>query len=136
MTRRRLLLFAAAACLLFVVPAVAYWTLVPTPGVTLENFKRLHSGMSIEEVKTIMGRAPDRSFQWIGSGHLWHGEEGTVSISTDFDARMVGVFYPGRKGPTSQFLEGDEIFMASPPPESIFAKIRRSVADFFSSGSN
>ena len=31
-----------------------YWALTPTPGVTVENFRRLHRGMRLEEVETIL----------------------------------------------------------------------------------
>jgi hypothetical protein len=34
----------------------------PPPGVTVENFKRLHKGMTEEEVGVIFGRPADHSY--------------------------------------------------------------------------
>lgn len=56
MIRRRLLLFAVVLASLIGVGI--YLLLPPKPGVTLENFRRLHVGMTRSEVESILG-TPD-----------------------------------------------------------------------------
>ena len=54
MTRRRLLILSA----LLLLPLVGfgiYFLTPPKPGVTRENFRRLHKGMTQEEVESILG---------------------------------------------------------------------------------
>jgi hypothetical protein len=90
-TRRSILLAAAASLLVASPIAAVWWALTPEPGVTLENFRRLHDGMTLEEIETIMGKPSDRcEIPMNGSStHIWVGDEGTVSITQGF---VTGTF--------------------------------------------
>jgi hypothetical protein len=54
MTRRRLLA-ASALLLLPLIGFGVYLLIPPNPGVTVENFHRLHKGMMLEQVETLLG---------------------------------------------------------------------------------
>ncbi len=55
MKRRRLLLILAATVVVLLVGLGVYWAKQPKPGVTMENFRRLRTGMTLREVKAIFG---------------------------------------------------------------------------------
>src|SRR5687768_11090065 len=84
MPRRRILLLAAAVCLLLLlaVPFGVRWAMTPEPGVTLENFRRLHSDMTMEEVEAVLGRPSDTKRD-AGQGFMvdvWHQGEDEVAL--------------------------------------------------------
>jgi hypothetical protein len=125
MTRRRLLLLAAAACLLLAAPFVARWVMTPAPGVTLENFKRLHDGMALDEVASILGRPPDDrkdypANEWPATMYSWKSSTGKGEV-------VIVHFIGG--GLDGEFLnEYREIVLnlASPrTDDNLIAKIRR-----------
>jgi hypothetical protein len=75
MRRRFLLVVGLFACLFCGASLYVMWQPSYTPGVTPENFRRLHKGMTRDEVQAILG-GPG-SFQQRGTdsfGEKWHGE--------------------------------------------------------------
>jgi hypothetical protein len=86
MRRRRLLLGLTGVALLVVAGfGVLIWLTSPTPGVTLDNFRRLREGMSIRDVEALLGK-PDRVFEGAARTHrVWRGEEVVISLTWDAD---------------------------------------------------
>lgn len=122
MSRRRLLLLAAAVCLL-AIPFVARLATTPAPGVTLENFKRLHRGMTLEEVEAIMGRSPDDSDDLRRRGgngivRWWYSEEAKVHILT---SHHDSTYYAAAGGFERAGIRVDSLA----EPSSAIGKIRR-----------
>jgi hypothetical protein len=86
MRRRRLLLVVGAAILLVVAGfALLLWLTTPTPGVTLENFRRLRVGMSAKDVEALLGQPQEVSaLQSIpGISRCWR-RDGEVVIRLTF----------------------------------------------------
>jgi hypothetical protein len=79
MRRGRLLLSLGAVALLGVAGlALLLWLATPalTPGVTLENFRRLREGMSLRQVEALLG--PHQLKE--GSHKAWHSKDKDIAI--------------------------------------------------------
>jgi hypothetical protein len=102
--RKRLVWVDGFLCLaaLAVAAAVTLERLTPRPGVTPENFKRLHKGMTEQEAEAILGRKADGHLDGGGRGHnvswwhegechlgLWSPPFGLQSPSSVMDGHMV-----------------------------------------------
>jgi hypothetical protein len=62
MNRRRWLLVVGAVALLGVAGFhLLIWLTISTPGVSLENFRRLRHGMSERDAEALLGKAQDSS---------------------------------------------------------------------------
>jgi hypothetical protein len=81
----------------------------PTPGVTLSNFRQLHTQMSWDEIEAVM-RPPDKR----GQMYTWSDGDKSVYIVT---------FFSGKLG---TFRTDDELvsILGLTPPESLFTRIR------------
>src|SRR5690348_18276985 len=85
MTRYRLLLAGSVICVGVITGVLLQWALTPSPGMTRENFKRLHAGMTLPEMEAIMGRPPDHQmYMTLRYFHLWIEEENVVDIEMSF----------------------------------------------------
>ena len=91
MRRRRLLLGVSAVVLLVAGFALFVWLTRPTPGVTWENFRRLHIGMSVKEVERLLGEPHEVYGSRRGTERYWKSQE--VEISLTFDTEGL---YDGR----------------------------------------
>ena len=115
MPRRRLLLIVAAVCLLLAVPFVVRWAMTPVPGVTNENFKRLHTGMTLEEMEAILGERAELQHVAGMPVHTWTGKDSGVSVIENAPGYMVGW----------HFRNGYPIAQLASPPDPLLTKIRR-----------
>ncbi len=92
-----------------------------TPGVTQENFDRLHAGMKVDQVKTILGE-PVSGYSRRTLGVTKDGwrdyEEGPFIILFHAEGELeAGLFYAGKgKGPSREL---------APSPEPFLARLRR-----------
>jgi hypothetical protein len=88
MRRRRLLLGAGAVVLLGVAGfSLFLWLTTPTPGATWENFHRLRKGMSLSDVKALLGE-PDEMLPIFTSKH-WETNDIVIILSFDTDQRLL-----------------------------------------------
>ncbi len=92
MTRRRLLLIA----LLLLGGGVAYWAIAaqPNPGVTRENFRRLHRHMTRAQVESILGKGDSTRV-------IEYWAEGDIQVAIAFfengEAASGTFFEPSKK---------------------------------------
>src|ERR1700722_13886413 len=99
MLKRRLLTVSA----LLVLPLIGvgvYLLIPPNPGVTLENFRRLHEGMSREEVESILGsKGTLKGIDASVATYSWNGIGGSAWIdvrlsanSDSWEVTDIGIF--------------------------------------------
>jgi hypothetical protein len=117
--------------LLVGLPLFGYWFLPKkpplVPGATLENFRRLHKGMSIDEAITILGPTEEQEPAWkfytIGI-YFWNGEAGRIQLY--FDLKVHNKPAEGKLLSYGQFDIGNEYREElKEEPISIFSRIRR-----------
>jgi hypothetical protein len=91
------------------------WALGPQPGVTHANVKRIKTGMTLSEVKAVLGPHPyednplaleelTRQRHELGIGGLvWRGTEGSALVWLDRKGRVISVVwdFTGAESPTS-----------------------------------
>jgi hypothetical protein len=75
-----LLLSIVAAVLVPLVGLGIYWLIPPTPGVTLENFRRLRKGMTLDQAQAVLG---EPSYP-IRDGIVWDADD-DISIILHLD---------------------------------------------------
>jgi hypothetical protein len=123
-SRRKLLLFIIVAAVM--VPLVAigiYWTIPPKPAITLENFRRLHGGMTQEQVEAILGsKGKTTETRYADKGTFstvrWQGNEGAIWITF--------VIYPSGYPAEGEFTKEDAISeRLAAKPEGVVAMLRR-----------
>ena len=115
MRRRRLLLTVGAVALLGVAGfAMFIWLISPTPGVTLENFRRLLEGMSTTDVEALLGEPSKVRESLRGTTRCWQGEEVGIDLLFDADRVLFGIAVPpqppGRFG-LAEYIRVDESFL-------------------------
>jgi hypothetical protein len=87
-----------AAVTLSLIGAAVYWSIPPKPGLTLENFRFLHRGMTQEQVVVVLGSEGEVS---ASSTLYWHSGDVTVVILFDVpngtvrDGRYLNFDEPG-----------------------------------------
>jgi hypothetical protein len=126
MTRRRLLMLSALL-LLPLVGIGVHWVSRPKPAVTLDNFTRLHKGMSREQVFAIFGQAASWE-PWSEGKDYWYFEnpDGHRTSTVGFSA---GVAYGGHFFDSSgNGGEGLYVSLAD-DPGSMVDRIRRWVKE-------
>ena len=95
MRRGPLLLGAVALGMLGLAAfALSLWLTTPSPGVTLENFRRIHVGMSQERAEAMLGRPAEGVWDGIPSlcppTHVWVEGELYVYLDICEDGQVVG----------------------------------------------
>jgi hypothetical protein len=101
-------------------PLLYFWLSTPAPGVTLENFHRLHLCMSANQVEEILGK-PAEVFNSRGDcTRSWRGEEWSIDLGfEEYDRGLVGgVAYRAGVPDQKEYLEG---------PTGILDHVRRLV---------
>jgi hypothetical protein len=89
--RRRLLLSVIAAVTLSLIGAAVYWSIPPKPGLTLDNFRFLHRGMTQEQVVAVLASEGEAG----GISTLyWH--RGDITVVIRFDALPNGTARDGK----------------------------------------
>ncbi|HYT90668.1 MAG TPA: hypothetical protein VEL76_18315 [Gemmataceae bacterium] len=94
---RRLTWVGVALCLVALALGVTERLLGPSPGVIEANVRRIRPGMTLGEVKEIMGSS--NCIRWPGpygsrtEDWQWEGERLTVSVEFDFRMRVPGDFF-------------------------------------------
>jgi hypothetical protein len=128
MLARRRILFTTvvAAVVLLLVGIGVYFSVPPKPGITRENFLRIHKGMPEEQVRSIFGSMGEpRDFLARHTDHemhltVWNGGDGVVWIVFDEGKADAGVFDPEHG--LSVPLGGE--------PEGLAQRVRRWVNDW------
>jgi hypothetical protein len=117
MKRRSLLLGCLALVALVAVPRL----LAPKPGVTVENFRRLHRGMTKEEVDAILGGPGEVSgfINNMARTRDWHGDHCTVSIMSSSLATLDAASGEIRTD------DGRLLLRLAPEPPSCWDQLRR-----------
>ncbi len=118
--RKRALLWAWLLVALTGVGLVGVqWAMTPTPGVTLENFRRLHDRMKMEEIEPILGGPAHDG--WPPFTHEWTGEEGKIHLNAVPEKhRQIFIGYTG----TFTTPDG-KTFRVAAANESLLARLRR-----------
>ncbi len=94
MNRRKWLRFSVLAALCLVGVSV-HWLIPPKPGVTRENFRRLHKEMTLARIDALLdsgGLGSGGQSRGVGERWEWNGEEGSVLIILDVSRLNGGRF--------------------------------------------
>ena len=102
MHRRRLLLAVSLVALLGVAPCLYLWLTSPNPGVSLANFRRLQRGISLWDVKALLGEphVTIRLQSWGNPGEgattrCWRDAELAINLTFNAgDTLMYGIAFP------------------------------------------
>jgi hypothetical protein len=95
MRKRRTLLAAGAVLCFGIVGWHLPWSTPPKPGVTRENFQRLHKGMADDAVQSILGAAGEYSVglmkrnPWLAYVREWRGQEVAILVAFDSDGLVL-----------------------------------------------
>jgi hypothetical protein len=118
---RLLVALALWSCLLYGACLYEHWKRSYTPGVTPDNFRRLHEDMTRDEVQAILGCPGKFQFRMTGShGEGWHGEECSINLWFS-DFVRVGV-----ESGEMTTKHGSNVKVADNPADhNIFAVVRR-----------
>jgi hypothetical protein len=102
MRRRRLLLGAGLLGLVALAGLAAFVRFTaPTPGVTVENYRRLRIGMTAQQVEAILGEGPTSQQPTAARGRwqkYWKGKELTIYLLFERD----GIVLRGNAGPADR----------------------------------
>ena len=97
MSRRRLLILMSAVALLGMAGfALNLWLTTPTPGVSMENFRRLQIGMPASAVYALLGdpyKVSEGDFEG-ATERLWGGQEVEIILVFKRDRLFGGVASP------------------------------------------
>ena len=89
MTRRKMIAVALVIIALFAAAYVSKRFRIRVQGITEENFKRLHVGMTEEQVDAILGKQADYKLRFTGN-HYSYWVEGPLHIDIRFSDLSVG----------------------------------------------
>jgi hypothetical protein len=121
MRKRLVLAVGLVVCLGLVGLVIVPQLEPPKPGVTVENFRRLHQGMTFEEVGAILD-AP-------GQGRTWWGEGQSLTVywKTDHGHAEVEFIDPGEGGAQAGQFRADDgrVVLLRPKPLSFWDQLRR-----------
>jgi hypothetical protein len=112
----RSVLLVSLGGLSVVVAVVAMWP--PAPGISVANFRRLHAGMTENEVQEILGARGDVDFRCTGNyWRHWSSTDGAISI------RFNAILHGHRKQPdvmegTMYMPDGRKLALRSDPSET------------------
>jgi hypothetical protein len=124
MQRRALLIVAGLMVLAGLSLPAMRWAMTPVPGVTRSNFDRLHEGMRLEEIETVMGRPADfRNYVTGNMPYVWKCDEGSVHIS-DWVTGTRGKFVKGGSV-NMRWIDGETVAELAPAPEGFLPMLRR-----------
>jgi hypothetical protein len=90
MTRRRLLLALGLALAVLVVAVAVWWTMLPRPGITEENYGRITYGMTLAQVRGLLGGEAQES-ESVGNTLIgtWRGDDGLTVRVTFQGGRVI-----------------------------------------------
>jgi hypothetical protein len=128
---KRLLWVDGFLCLTVLAVAVVLLVdrLTPRPGVTPENFRRLHLGMSEEEAEVRLGRPADSSLHFSFS-HLdqWVENDATINLNvSDLWSSQLGETGPTLQGGNMMLPDGSALDLRDNAGKSPFDKLRELV---------